>query len=151
MNTNPTPRRRATPAALTLLACAAALLAAGCSSGQILSRDQPTVTCSQRRLSISASLYGEARGQMAKHYKERSAATLHAAYYLSSDAIEVARSTRFCPDFDGLVRSQALTLIRTSRLLRVLAVTNMRDPDPLVPMTLLQDRYADLFVNRDIE
>ena len=88
---------------------------------------------------------------MARHFRERSSTALHYAYYLSSDAIQMARATRGCSDFNDVVKSQALNLIRTGRQLRIMAVTNMRDPDPLVTMTLLQDRYADLFVNKDIE
>ncbi len=136
---------------LTLASLAVILLTAACSREQILLGTQPLVSCSQRRLEYSAALFGEARTQMARHYRERSAVSLHNAYYMSSDAIQMARSTRTCPDFNEVVKGQALNLIRTSRLLRILAVTNMRDPDPMVSMTLLQDRYADLFVNRDIE
>ncbi len=146
------PPAHAPPLAGFALLCLALLpFFAGCLGEPILSERQPPVSCSQRRLEYSAALFGEARTQMARHFKERSAMTLHYAYYLSNDAIQFARSARGCPDFNDAVRSQALNLIRTSRQLRILAVTNMRDPDPLVTMTLMQDRYADLFVNRDVE
>jgi hypothetical protein len=146
------PPARALPLAeIALLGLVFLPFIAGCMGEQLLSGQQPPVSCSQRRLEYSAALFGEARTQMARHFKERSAMTLHYAYYLSNDAIQFARSARGCPDFNDAVRSQALNLIRTSRQLRILAVTNMRDPDPLVTMTLMQDRYADLFVNRDVE
>lgn len=138
-------------ALLAALAAALGLLAAGCSREQILAAQQPQVSCSQRRLELSAALFNEARVQMARHFRERVHITLHYVYYLSNDAMVLARSTRACPDFNDAVQTQALNLIRTSRLLRTLAVTNMRDPDPLVTETLLQERYADLFLNRDIE
>jgi hypothetical protein len=138
-------------ALLGTLAAALGLLAAGCSREQILAAQQPPFSCSQRRLELSAALFGEARTQMARHFRERTHITLHNVYYLSSDAMTLARSTRVCPDFNDAVQTQALNLIRSSRLLRTLAVTNMRDPDPLVTQSLMQDRYTDLFLNRDIE
>ncbi|HEX7926599.1 MAG TPA: hypothetical protein VF678_03345 [bacterium] len=134
-----------------LAAVTLAALAAGCSREQILSATQGGPTCSQRRLELSASVFNEARKQMARHFRERSNMSLHYAYYLSGDAIQLARATRGCPDFSDAVQNQAINLIRSARLVRTLAVTNMRDPDPLVTQSLLQDRYAELFINRDIE
>lgn len=153
MNATKPPRdaRKEWPALLAALAAALGLLLAGCSREQILAAQQPPVSCSQRRLELSASLFNEARTQMTRHFRERAHITLHYVYYLSSDAMTLARATRSCPDFNDAVQTQALNLIRASRLLRTLAMTNMRDPDPLVTETLLQERYADLFLNRDIE
>lgn len=139
------------PVLLAGLAAVLGLLAAGCSREQILAAQQPQVSCSQRRLEISTALFTEARIQMARHFRERTHTALHYVYYLSNDAMVLARSTRACQDFNDAVQTQALNLIRASRLLRTLAMTNMRDPDPLVTETLLQERYAELFLNRDIE
>jgi hypothetical protein len=144
-------RRVAAWGAAVLVLAALAALAGGCSREQILASQLPPVSCSQRRLELSAALFNEARNQVARHFRERTHMSLHYAYYLSSDAMYLARSTRGCSDFNDAVQTQAINLIRTSRQLRTLAITNMRDPDPLVTETLLQDRYGDLFVNRDIE
>jgi hypothetical protein len=144
-------RRASGWGAAAALLLALTLLASGCSRQQILASQQPQVSCSQRRLELSAALFNEARSQMARHLRERTHMSLHYAYYLSSDAVQLARATRGCSDYNDAVQNQAINLIRTSRLLRTLAVTNMRDPDPLVTETLLQDRYTDLFLNRDIE
>jgi len=146
------PRRRLLPflPAAALLAAVVAL--SGCYDAGFLSQEQPRIGCVQQRLGNASRLYGEARHQLSRYFKERNVGALHNAYYFSSDAILWARQTRRCPQgFDDAVKSQAVELIRTSRLLRQLAQSNMRDPDPEVAQTLLQERYSDIFMNRDIE
>jgi hypothetical protein len=138
-------------AALPAAALLAALALTACSGSDLILGPAQPVVCAQRRLELAQGLYGEARTQMLRYYKERSVMGLQFVYYLSGDAMQVARQTRNCPDFTDSVRNQALTVIRSSRLMRTLAISNMRDPDPAVAAGLLQERYADLFVNKDIE
>lgn len=133
-----------------LLAGLAVWLLAGCSSAPLPQLRQE-VSCSQLRLDAAQRLYLAARANMARHYKERSALTLNAAYYFAGDAIQVARATRTCPDFDARVRTAAVNVVRMGRQLRILAFSTMRDSDPEIAQSLLGELYSDAFAGRDLD
>jgi len=154
MNSEPIQRHKKTmtPRALAAAALLAALLAlSACSQNRSAQDPDAPSVCAMRRLELAQGLYGEARTQLLRYYKERSVMGLQYVYYLSGDAMSFARQTRICPDFNDTIRNQALFVIRASRLMRALAVSSMRDPDPAVAAGLLQERYSDLFMNKDIE
>ena len=126
-------------------------LAAGCSKQQLTVQGQPEASCSRYRLDAAQQLFQAARANLVRYYKERGLATLNAAYSLAGDAIQAARATRTCFDFDSQARSQALSVVRAGRLLRTVAYATMRDPGEQTLMTLLQDGYGDAFAGRDID
>jgi hypothetical protein len=142
------PRRALLFAAI--LAGAAAWVLMGCSIPEPQGNRQ-LVSCSQLRLDASQRLFEASRTSIVKYYKERGASSLNAAYNFASDAIQVARATRNCRDFDRSVRGAALNLIRMSTQMEQLAVSTMRDPDSQIAVTLLQEQYAEAFAGRDIE
>ena len=141
------PRRAMAMAAV--LAALAAWVLMGCSSSQPVSREP--VSCARDRLVSTQQLFQAARSNMAKHYKERGAATLNAAYNFASDAIAFGRASRACRDADRGTRAAALNLMRMSAQLRSLALSTMRDPDAQIAVTLLQEQYSEVFGGRDIE
>jgi len=142
------PRR--TMAAAALLAALGTWLLMGCSSAEPQVYRQPA-SCARERLISTQLLFQAARSNLAKHYKERSPATLNAAYNFASDAIALGRASRTCRDSDPGSRAAALNLMRMSAQLRSLALSTMRDPDAQVAVTLLQEQYGEVFGGRDIE
>jgi hypothetical protein len=135
----------------TLMIVAAAWLLASCNFPQPVAYNIDAQTCAQARLNAAQLLYQAAQSSLVQHYKERSPASLSAAYNFAGDAITVARSIRGCPDFNARTRAIATNLMRSNTQLRAMAVATMRDPDAIVPQTLLQEQYGDVFGGRDIE
>jgi hypothetical protein len=133
-----------------LLAALGAWLLMGCSSSEPKAYRQPEA-CARDRLVTTQLLFQAARSNLVKHYKERSAASLNAAYNFAVDAITVGRASRSCRDADPGTRAAALNLMRMSLQLRNLAQSTMRDPDAQVAVTLLQEQYGEVFGGRDIE
>ncbi len=125
-------------------------LLTGCSSAPLPQLRQAP-SCSQIRLDAAQQLFLAARANMARHYRERSAITLNAAYYFAGDAIQVARAARLCPDFDSRARSAAINLVRMGRQMRTLAFSTMRDSDPAIAQSLLQEQYGEAFAGRDLD
>jgi len=132
------------------LAALTVWLAVGCSQAPLPALRQAP-SCSQTRLDAAQQLFLAARANMARHYKERSALTLNAAYYFAGDSVQLARAARLCPDFDARSRAAAVNLVRLNRQLRVLAFTTMRDSDPQVAQSLLQEQYGEAFAGRDLD
>ena len=125
-------------------------LLTGCGSAPAPLR-APTPTCVSARLDAAQQLYFAAKANLVRHYKERSAVTLQAAFYFAGDAMQVARASRFCPEFDTRARSAAINIVRLGRSLRSQAFQTMRDPDPWVAQSLLQEQYTDAFAGRDLD
>jgi len=142
------PRGRGAAGAGALLLAGVLLL--GACTGQINLRQVQDQSCSRARLDAAARLFDDARQQTVKHYATRVNQALHTAYYASADSIALARSIRRCWDFDRTFKSEAIELIRTNVLLQRLVKLNMRDPDPLVATTLLQEQYHEIF-DHDID
>jgi len=103
------------------------------------------VSCSNRRLNLSAALYEEAKDFLTTHYQERDHLSLLYAYYASVDAEELTRTIRFCDDFSSLMKERGTELIRATRALRKAALLNMRDGDPMVLVQLLGRKYDGVF------
>jgi hypothetical protein len=103
------------------------------------------VSCSTRRLNLSAVLYEEAKDFISVHYKERDHLSLLYAYYATVDAEELTRTIRYCDDFSPLMKSRGTDLIRAARILRKAAILNMRDGDPMVLVQLLGRQYDEVF------
>ncbi|MBI3993837.1 MAG: hypothetical protein HY342_11220 [Candidatus Lambdaproteobacteria bacterium] len=146
---SPRARRPASAPASAALLLAGALLLGAC-TGQIGLRQAQDQTCARARLDAAARLFDDARQQTIKHYTTRVNQALHAAYYASADSIAVARSIRRCWDFDRTYKTEAIELIRTNILLQRMVKLNMRDPEPLVATTLLQEQYHEIF-DHDID
>lgn len=125
------------------------LVLAGC-PGQLTLRQNQTLSCSERRLDAAGRLFDEAKAEAVEHYRIRIEQALHAAFYASQDSIILARSIRRCPDFNRRFKAVAVDMIRSNILLQRVVKLNMRDPDPFVTITLLQDRYYEIF-NSDID
>ncbi len=136
-------RRRA---AAGVLAALAALLLAGCAAAFRPAQAQ-LEGCTQPRLITASLLYEEAKEQLAQFYRLRDDSQLFNAYFASGDSLRMARSTRRCFDFDDLARSDAVDLIRSNRLLRILVRSNMRDPNPGVVAGIYRDQYREVLKN----
>ena len=119
----------------------AALLLAGCAPAP----RGPTFSCGLRRLELASAYYDVAREKMALHFRQRVDQALTEAYHASQDAVLLARASRNCPDFDELVRRNALDLIKSNLLFQKLVVSNMRDQDPGVVIDLYGARYREIF------
>lgn len=126
-------------------------LVAGCSRQQLAEERQPATSCSQYRLDVAQRLFQSARVNLVRYYKERGLTTLNLAYSLAGDSIQAARATRTCADFDDQVRALAVDMVRTSRQLRTIAFSTMRDPGDQALVTLLQGGYTDAFAGRDLD
>jgi len=122
-----------------------ALLLAGCGTEGLQPREP--VSCSQRRLDIAAAMYEDAKELLAEHYTTRNETNLQFAYYASRDAVSLARSIDRCFDFNDVYKADAVNLIKASLLLQKMTTANMRDPDPGVAQSLLQQRYREVFKN----
>jgi hypothetical protein len=126
-----------------VLVLATALLG-GCFSALELAPQEP-VSCSRQRLDAAAGLYEEAKDYLDMHFRERDNVSLLYAYYYTVDAEELTRSIRNCDDFGRRFRERGGQLIRANRVLRRVAVVNMRDPDPMVMIHLLGTKYDEVF------
>lgn len=128
-----------------LLALAPIVLTLGaCLDSFELAAPQP-VSCSTRRLNLSAALYEEAKDFLTVHYKERDNLSLLYAYYASVDAEQLTRTIQYCDDFTPTMKQRGTDMIRAARTLRKAALLNMRDGDPMVLVQLLGRKYDEVF------
>ena len=93
----------------------------------------------------------DVRERMAR-LKQKEFAEVLARHQLLEDEIvrnvtALARATRGCPDFDELIRRQAVELIKANLLFQRLVVSNMRDQDPGVVADLYGSQYREIFKN----
>ena len=105
------------------------------------------VVCAEKRLSLAAAAYDEAKGHYLEHMRTRGDSDLFFAFHAAEDAIRVARSVKFCDDFSQKTKDRAIDVIRSNRLLQQLVVMTMRDSDPGVTVGLLPDKYREVFKN----
>lgn len=103
------------------------------------------VSCSNRRLNLSAALYEEAKDFLSVHYKERDHLSLLYAYYASVDAEQLTRTIQYCDDFSPVIKQRGIEMILAARTLRRAALLNMRDGDPMVLVQLLGRKYDEVF------
>ena len=134
-------RPRWGPPLLALALLTAAVV--GCSARERLQ----AADCGARRLQLSGLQYERAKEKLAEHFRQRVDVALTEAYHASLDATALARATRGCPDFDELIRRQAIELIKANLLFQRLVVSNMRDQDPGVVADLYGSQYREIFKN----
>ena len=119
-----------------------ALFLAGCSAKRVVLQ-----ACSERRIDLSIAMFEQAKEKLALHFQQRVDTALSESYQASRDSVLLARATRNCHDFDGVVRRQAIDLIKSNLLFQKLITSNMRDQDPGVVVDLYGSRYRDIFKN----
>lgn len=120
------------------------LMLGSCLDSLDLSSPYP-VSCSSRRLNLSAALYDEAKEFMTIHFRERDHLSVLYAYYASVDAEQLTRTIQYCDDFTPVAKERGKDLIRAARILRKAAVLNMRDGDPQVMVHILGRKYDEVF------
>lgn len=135
---------KAAGAARLLALVLGALTLGGCLDSFELAAPLP-VSCSTRRLNLSASLYEEAKEFLSIHYKERDNLSLLYAYYASVDAEQLTRTIQYCDDFSPGMKQRGTDMIRAARTLRKAALLNMRDGDPMVLVQVLGRKYDEVF------
>jgi len=126
---------------------AALALLVGVGSGCTSSAERLQAACGGRRLQAAVRKYDQAKEKLAEHFRQRADETLTDAYHASEDSVALARATRGCPDFDTLIRRQAIDLIKANLLFQKLVLSNMRDQDPGVVADLYGSQYREIFKN----
>jgi len=133
-------RRHLLQGVLVLLAAA---LAGACAPTQRVQG----LTCGERRIALSNAFYVQAKNQLALHFRQRVDSALTDAYHTSQDSVLMAKATRDCIDFDGVIRRQAIDLIKSNLLFQTLVASSMRDQDPGVVIDLYGPQYREIFKN----
>ena len=103
--------------------------------------------CSRKRLDAAVITFEDAKSQLQEHFKIRNDTSLIYAYHSSVDAVNLARSIKKCFDFTSSYKEEAISLIRSNIMFQRLVVSNMRDSDPGVAISLFRGDYVDIIKN----
>lgn len=115
---------------------------AGCSSAHTLGP-----ACAGRRLDSAIAYYEGAKTQLSRHFQSHSDTALVHAFYASQDSIIEARGVPECLDAGIGSKRIARKVLLANRYIRGVIVSNLRDSDPGILISIFGSRYRSLFKN----